>query len=137
MTKIDLLPSAATTRDEAEEMAASLGLILHTTSAKENLNIEPVFRNLAQALTPARQPRQLAGWRVVGQHQHRLRLQIERPTRDARLASSFLTLAREDEEELEWWSEAGSLAGLSLTSPHNNMMPPLSLSRNDLLPIQG
>ena len=69
-------------------MAASLGLILHTTSAKvqiiedifviiidniieiiidniltmtmmfqENLNIEPVFRNLAQALTPARQPR--------------------------------------------------------------------------------
>ena len=75
-------------RDEAEEMAASLGLILHTTSAKvqiiedvfviiidniikniinniltmtmmfqENLNIEPVFRNLAQALTPARQPR--------------------------------------------------------------------------------
>ena len=87
---------------------------------QENLNIEPVFRSLAQALTPARQPRwnhrqqfldnhyhhhhrrhhhhhyhhhrrhhhhhyhctrQLAGWRVVGQHQHRLRLQIERQTR--------------------------------------------------------
>ena len=69
-------------------MAASLGLILHTTSAKvqiiedifviiidniltmtmmfqENLNIEPVFRNLAQALTPARQPR----WNH--HHQHR------------------------------------------------------------------
>ena len=29
------------------------------------------------------------------------------------------------------------MAGLSLTSPNNNMMPPLSLSRNDLLPIQG
>ena len=67
------------------------------------------------------------------------------------MASSFLTLAREDEvddididvdddkdddaseqvqEELEWWSEAGSLAGLSLTSP-------LSLSRNNQLPHQG
>ena len=63
------------------------------------------------------------------------------------MASSFLTLAREDEvddidndkdddaseqvqEELEWWSEAGSLAGLSLTSP-------FSLSRNEQLPHQG
>ena len=68
-------------REEGEELAASLGLVLHTTSAKDNLNIEPVFRSLALALT-ARGPRQVPGWRVVGQHQHRLRLQLERQTRD-------------------------------------------------------
>ena len=42
-------------REEAEELASSLGLVLFTTSAKENVNIEPVFRNLAQALTPGKQ----------------------------------------------------------------------------------
>ena len=47
-------------REEGEELAASLGLVLHTTSAKENLNIEPVFRSLALALRPGPGPRQVA-----------------------------------------------------------------------------
>ena len=42
------------------------------------------------------------------------------------------------QEELEWWSEAGSLAGLSLTSPLSlSHTSPLSLSRTDQLPHGG
>ena len=35
-------------RYEAEELASSLGLVLYTTSAKENVNIETVFHHLAE-----------------------------------------------------------------------------------------
>ena len=42
------------------------------------------------------------------------------------------------QEELEWWSEAGSLAGLSLTSPLSlSHTSPLSLSRTDQIPQGG
>jgi len=72
MNKIDLMDTALVNRYEAEDLAASLDLNVVTTSAKENVNIDHVFQQIANSYfkttisIPARNysPRcQVGGWR--------------------------------------------------------------------------
>ena len=42
-------------RQEAEELASSLGLVLYTTSSKEDVNVDAVFLHLAQGFSKKRE----------------------------------------------------------------------------------
>ena len=80
---------SAVCRYEAEEVAACLGVDLVTTSAKEDVNIEHVFRTIANThlrpgpALPARTSEQAVSWRHARkqhgkQRQRRLQLQLRR-----------------------------------------------------------
>lgn len=81
-----------------EDLAASLGLVLYTTSSKENVNVETVFQHLAQRYGRTRDremeyspPRcQVGGWRGVAQPQHqRNPLQLHQQQQRIRLQTQI------------------------------------------------
>lgn len=47
-TQVDLIDSAVMSPDEAEDMARTLGLKFYRTCVKENLNVQEVFKYLAE-----------------------------------------------------------------------------------------
>lgn len=79
MNKIDLIANSVIGRHEAEEMASSLGLVLYTTSSKENVNVESVFQDLAQRFSKTQDKEaeqiipscQVGGWRGIAMHHQR------------------------------------------------------------------